>query len=309
MSKKTASILLIIVAIVGSIFTFYGSNLLFSDVANIGMGYKDNNFITSFPFIMLFCQFILAEIYLSRYIRRPQYVKRMTKRYLIIFICFSVVAIVFAILSGVCIYHSFVKPYPIPAYCLLMVIVNVIFIATAVYAYILVSKRMKDDTEKRKFNIFYDLYTFFTVLMVYFAFERFGGFLYSPFFLQWRLFYMLWPFLITLIVPMSMMVQSFLYIYKPYKEKPLIGLIYAIVNLVLGIGANVATIIIGYYDSRLVASVSPCMALERLDCSTVDIKLIVVVTAVVGLFTLQYAIRMYIKSVKAKKALETAENK
>ena len=301
MSKKTATILMIIVAVVGSIFTFFGSNLLFSDVANMGYGIKDANIITSFPMAMVFCQFVLAEIYLSRYLRRPQYVKAMTKKYLIIFMSFSLVGLITAIMSGVMIYHSFVKPYPFPAYCLVMIIVNVLFIATGIYFYILASKRMKEDETRRKFNIFYVIYTIFTSLLVYFAFERFGAFLYAPGFIEWRTFYLTWPFFVGLLVPMAMMIQSFLYIYEPYKKNALGGLIFAIVNLVVGVGTSVGYIVTGYYDSRVISAISPAMALERLQCSTISIELTTGIVVILGIFTLQYAIRMYIKARKLAK--------
>lgn len=298
MSKKFASILLIIVTTVGSFFTFYGANLLFSDVGNMGMGIKDPNIISSFPMIMIFCQFILGEIYLVRYIKRPQYVKAMSKKYLIIFACFSLVGLITAIVSGIIIYHSFFKPFPIPAYCFVMIVTHTLFIAAAIYFYILVNKRMKDDEEKREFSVLYVLKTIGFSLFVFFAFERFGAFLYSPFFIEWRTFYLSWPFIITLLVPMSMFIQCFLNNYAKYREKPLCGLFFAIINMVLGISCNVAVMIIGYSDSRLVSAISPAMALERLQCSRIDIVIITVLTVIVGAYALQYSLRMYLKSKK-----------
>ena len=298
MSKKVASILLIVVSILTGIFTFFGANLLWSDVANMGMGVKDANIITSFPLVFTFCQFILGVIYLARYIARPQYVKAMTKKYLIIFASFSLLGIVTSIMSGVMIYHSFVKPYPIPAYCLTMIIVNVIFIAAAVYFYIFADKNMKEDETKRKFSIVYVLYTIAISGLAFFAFERFGAFLYFPFFIEWRLIYLTWPFAITLLVPISVFVQFFLYNYSKYKEKPLTGVIFAIINLVLGVASNVAMGIIEYYDSRAVSNVSPAMAIGRLDCSTISFKLICGLTLIMTLAALAYSIVVYVKSKK-----------
>lgn len=296
MNKKIASIVLIVLCVLTGIFTFFGANLLWSDVANMGYGVKDANIIASFPLVMTFCQAILGVIYLSRYIRRPQYVKSMTKKYLIIFMCFSLVGIVTSIMSGVMIYHSFVKPYPIPAYCLTMIIINVIFIASGVYFYILTCKKMKDDETKRKFNIFYVLYTFATSIIMFFVFERFGAFLYFPFFIEWSTINLTWPFAITLLVPMSMAVQMFLYNYPKYNEKPLGGLIFAIVNLVLGVSSNVAMGIIEYYNTKAVSAVSPAMAIGRLDCSTITFKLVCGFTLIIGFICLAKAILVFVKS-------------
>ena len=153
LSKKAASIILIVLIVVGAIFTFYSANLLFSDLANMFPGIKDANIVTSFPLCMVMNQFILAIIYFARYIRHPEYVKSMTKKYLIIFMAFSVVGIITSIMSGVMIYHSFFKPYPIPAYCFTMILINIVLIAAAVYFYILTVKRMPEDKEKRPFSL------------------------------------------------------------------------------------------------------------------------------------------------------------
>ena len=290
MNKKTASIILIVLVVLGSIFTFYTANLLFSDLANIFPGYKDNNFITSLPMCMTMNQFILAILYVARYIRRPQYVKSMTKKYLIIFMAFSVLGIITSIMSGVMIYHSFFKPYPIPAYCFTMILVNVIFIAAAVYFYILTVKRMPEDKEKRPFSVKHIFKTIGYSLGIFFVLERFGAALYFPFYIQWRTIYMSWPFFFTLLAPMSMCVQSFLYVIPKYKENVRIGLIFAIINLSVAFVAHLVVCIIGYNEPKLLSAISPAMAIDRLDCSTKSLILVIVVTAIIGVLGLVNAI-------------------
>ena len=304
MSKKTAGIILIILIVVGSIFTFFSANLLFSDLANIFPGYKDNNFIASLPLCMTMNQFILAIIYVARYIRHPEYVKSMTKKYLIIFMAFSLVGIITSIMSGVMIYHSFFKPYPIPAYCFTMILVNVIFIATAVYFYILTVKRMKDDEVKRPFSLKHVFHTMGISFMVFFSLERFGAFLYFPFYIEWRTIYLSWPFVFTLLAPLSMLIQSYLYIYPEYNKKPLIGLIYAIINISVALAAHLAICITGYYNSKLLSAISPAMAIDRLDCSTKSLILIVVITFGIGILGLVYALKAYLKAKKAPVEVE-----
>lgn len=307
MSKKTASILLIIVTVVGSLFTYYGSNFLFSDVANMVPGLKDANIITTFPMFMIACEFMLGAIYLARYIRRPQYVKAMTKKYLIIFASFSFVGFVTSILSGAMIYHSFTKSSPFFAYPLFMMIGHAALLGVAIYFYIYVSKNMKEDETKKPFSVLYILYNIVNSLMIYFTFERFGALLISPFWIQWRTLFLTWPFILSIAVPMSMIVQTFLYHYDFYKKKPLVGLIYAIVNFVLGIGLNVAARVIGYYDSRAISAISPAMAIERLDCSTIITKLTFGIMIVAGAITITNAVLFYMKSKKNGQPVEQVE--
>lgn len=308
MSKKLASILLIIVTVIGSLFVYYASNFLFSDVGNMVPGIKDANIITTFPIFMFSLQFILGAIYLARYIRVPQYLKARTKKFLIISASFSFVGLVTSILSGVFIYHSFFKIAPFFAYPFFMAIVNAIFIGVAIYFYIYVSNNMKDDAETKKKSVSFVLFNIANSLMLYFAFERFGAFLLFPFWIQWRTFYLTWPFVLSILVPMSMLVQTFLYQYESYKNKPLVGLIYASVNFVLGIGLNIAARAIGYYDSRAVSAISPAMAIERLACSTVITKITFAVIVLAGALTIAHALVYFLRSKKAQSTV-SEENK
>lgn len=309
MSKKLALIVLAVVVVIGSLFTYYGSNFLFSDVANMVPGIKDANIITTFPMFMVACEFMLGAIYLVRYIRRSQYVKSMTKKYLIIFMCFSFVGFVTSILSGTMIYHSFVKSAPFIAYPLVMAIVHAILIGVAIYFYIYVSKNMKEDETKRKFSIVYVLYNIANSLFVYFVMERFGAFLMFPFWIQWRTIYLTWPFIISLIVPVAMVIQTLLYSFDSYKKKPLFGLVFAIANFVIGLATNIAARTIGYYDSRAISAISPAMAIERLDCSTIITKITFAIIIIVGGITIAHAAVHYIKCKKIEKSAQVAEEK
>lgn len=300
MSKKIASILLIIVTVIGSLFVYYASNFLFSDVGNMVPGIKDANIITTFPIFMFALQFILGAIYLARYIRVPQYLKARTKKFLIISASFSLVGFVTSILSGAIIYHSFFKVAPFFAYPFFMAIISAILIGVAIYFYIYVSKNMKEDEEKKKKSVLFVLFNIANSLILYFAFERFGAFLTFPIWIQWRTFYLTWPFILSILIPMSMLVQTFLYQYDSYKNKPLAGLIYACINFVLGIGLNVAARVIGYYDSRAISAISPAMSIERLACSTVITKITFVVIALAGVLTIAHALVHFLRCKKVQ---------
>lgn len=219
---------------------------------------------------------------------------------------FSLVGIITSIMSGVMIYHSFFKSYPIPAYCFTMILINVIFIAAAVYFYILANKRMKDDAEKRKFSVKHVFKTIGYSLGLFFVLERFGAALYFPFYIEWRTIYLSWPFFFTLLAPMAMIIQSFLYVYPKYNEKPLTGLIFAIINLGVAFASHLAVILVGYRDARLLSAISPAMAIDRLDCSTKSLILVIVVTLIIGVLGLVTALLRYLKAKKEVKPEEAA---
>jgi len=298
MSKKTLVILLIAVVLVGSIFDFYGTNLLFSDIGNLYAGFKDNYIFSTIPMMMIFSQFILGVIYLSRMIVRPQYKKAMTKKFLITLAAMSLVGLVFSIISGISVYHSFTKPYPFPLYCLVMTIVNVVFIASAIYALILVKKRMSEDVEKRKFNILYVIYTFIASILLWISLDRFGAFLYLPSYIQWSTFDLSWPFIFGLPILLSMMVQSFLYAFDFYNTHPKYGVMYAVFNLLVGFILGFINIKLYYRNSSLIAAISLPMGLERLSTSNSTTKVLFILVCTMGLIGLGYSIYFLIKSKK-----------
>ena len=87
-----------------------------------------------------------------------------------------------------------------------------------------------------------------------------------------------------------MCVQSFLYVIPKYKENVRIGLIFAIINLSVAFVAHLVVCIIGYNEPKLLSAISPAMAIDRLDCSTKSLILVIVVTGIIGVLGLVNAI-------------------
>ena len=164
---------------------------------------------------------------------------------------------------------------------------------------------MPDDKAKRPFSLKHVFHTMGISFMVFFSLERFGAFLYFPFYIQWRTIYLSWPFVFTLLAPLSMLIQSYLYIYPKYNKKPLAGLIFAIVNIGVALASHLAICITGYNNSKLLSAISPAMAIDRLDCSTKSLVLILVVTFGIGILGLVYALKTYLKSKKDTPVVET----
>ena len=53
MSKKFAVISLAILAVIGSIWTFYASNMFFGDVSNFGAGFMKTTLFVTLPGLLL----------------------------------------------------------------------------------------------------------------------------------------------------------------------------------------------------------------------------------------------------------------
>ena len=169
MSKRTAAIILIVLALIGSITTFYGLNLLFSDMANMFMSSISIDLLSSFPGFIFSLDFILATIYVFRYVSRPQYKKRMTLLYCIILGCFSFLGILTTILTGVLVYPSLLAPYPFKGYMIICLILHILLLLFAGSSYYCAYKHMPEDEERRKLRPGYVCYTIFLSILICFA--------------------------------------------------------------------------------------------------------------------------------------------
>lgn len=300
MNKKLVVILLFAVVIVGSLFSFYGTNMLFSDICNLYAGFHDAAIIGTLPMIMLFSEFMLAIIYLARLIKFPAYKKAMTVRFFKTIAGMCVVGFIFSILTGIIVYKSFFKLYPFPFYPLVMCIANVLLGATAVYAAVLTNKRMEPDAEKRKHtsSFLYTLYTFLLGIFLWLATDRLGAFLYFPTYIQWRMIGVLWPNICAFPFLMSMLAQSFLYCFDFYNRCPKKGIIYAAFNFVFGVGLSIAGLAIYNKNSAAVAALSLPMGLERCATSNITSYVILIVMIVLGFSGVSSAVVFYQESKK-----------
>ena len=131
MSKKFVIISLIITAIIGSLVTFYASNLFFSDVSNFGAGFMNTTLFVTLPMLLFGAMLIALPLFVIRFYQRPNSRKVLCRNYLFIAIALAAFGAIFAVLGGVLNMHSFVKPYPFPGYLIIMLVLHALIIAGA----------------------------------------------------------------------------------------------------------------------------------------------------------------------------------
>ena len=104
MSKKFVMISLAVIAVLGSLLTFYASNLFFGDVSNFGSG--SPTIFATFPSMLFGAMLIAATLYIVRLYKRPENKKALSKLYLIIAAVLAFLGIVFAVLGGIVNYRG-----------------------------------------------------------------------------------------------------------------------------------------------------------------------------------------------------------
>lgn len=293
MSKKVAAIVLIVLAVIGSMATFYGLNLLFSDLANMLMSKVTIDIISSLPGFILSLVFILASIYVIRYVRSPQYKKRMTLTYLIILGVFSVVGIISCIVSGTVVYSSLLAPYPFKGYLVIFMVIYTLLLLFSIGGYYNAYKFMKPDEEKRKINVRYVLYTITLSILICFSYYRFGADLLGPFFIQWRTLYLTWPFYTAMLLPIALLTHTVLYGFGVYRAHPLGGVIHASIVLGLSVVLSLTVILIGMNNTQFISAISPVLPLERLASLPIDTIVFTLLMIGFGTFEFIYSIRYY----------------
>ena len=289
MSKKFVMISLAIIAIVGSLLTFYASNLFFSDVSNFGAGFMNTTFFVTLPAMLLGALLIAATLYIVRLYKRPNTKKVLSRNYLFIAMALSCFGVIFTVLGAVLNMHSFVKPYPFPGYLIIMLVLHLLILAGAAVTLFKVVLKLPDDTEQFKVKPLYGLHTFGLYLLIALAFNRFGAFLLMPVYVQWSSFYMTFVYYLFLLIPMALLVIKVLGILE-FKPLFIPTVVVAALSVVLfGVSA-----ILGYNDSSFVSAVSAAAPLERLGSMPMEILIHFVTYLGVSIYYV-------IKEIKAKK--------
>ena len=288
MSKKFVMISLALIAIFGSLLTFYASNLFFSDVANFGSG-SPTLFVT-FPALLLGAMFVAAALFIVRFYQRTNSRKVLSRNYLFIAIALACFAVIFAVLGGIINYRGNFLSYPFPGYLIIMIVLNVLIIVGAAITLFKVVLKMPDDTEKYKVKPLHVLHTLGLFLLISLAFNRFGAFLLMPVYVQWSSLYMTFVYYLFLLIPMALLVIKVLGIldYKPL-------FIPTVVVAALAVILFAVTAIIGINDSAFISAVSAAAPLERL--GSMPMEILIHFCAYVGV-----SVYYIIKEVKAKKA-------
>ena len=260
MSKKFVIISLAVLAVVGSIWTFYASNMFFSDVSNFGAGFMKTTLFVTLPGLLLGALFVTACLFIIRFYSRPNSRKILARNYLFIAIALGCFGLLFTVLGGVLNLHSFIKPYPFAGYLIIMLVLNVLIIAGSAVVLFKIVLKMPEDTEKYKVSVKHVFHTLGLFLLIALAFNRFGAFLLAPVYVQWSTLYKTFTYYLFLLIPMALLVIKVLKLLEIRKH----FLIPVVVIGVLNAGLMIAILLLGGSDAAFVSAVSAAAPLERL---------------------------------------------
>lgn len=300
MKRSKQIFILALLILIGSFINFYVTNFIMSDISNMFYGVHDVNFIASIPGFVLSWDCVLAVIYCIRYFGRGQHKKKMTMTYTVILMAFSVLGFVTSILSGTMIYHSFVKPYPFPGYVILSLIVHAVLFAVAIVIRSKCKKNMEEDTAKRRIDFGYVLYSIACSVVIFFALNRFGALMWAFVYVQGSTLYLTFPFYISLLLPLALVVQITLYIWGAYDNHLTADIVYVIVFLIANTVLAAVVFYLGSKYTVFVSAISPALALERLATMPIDVIIHFGLMYILGFYCLYLAIKL--KKKRTKKA-------
>ena len=260
MSKKFLVISLAIIAVIGSIWTFYASNMFFSDVSNFGAGFMNTTLFVSLTGMLLGAMMAAAPLFIVRFYQRPNSRKVLCRNYLFIAIALAAFGLIFAVLGGVINYRGNFVKYPFPGYLIIMIVLHLaVLVGSAVVLFKKVLK-MPEDTEKYKVTVKHVFHTLGLYLLIALAFNRFGAFLLMPVYCQFSTLYKTFVYYLFLLVPMVILAIKLMRILEIGKNRFLMSLITLIVTTAL----MVAILLLGKSDSSFISAVSAAAPLERL---------------------------------------------
>ena len=266
MANKKFLLSLIIVAVFGSLMTFYASNMFFGDVSNFGAGFSKTTLFVSLTGMLFGAMLIAAPLFLVRFYQRPNSRKILCRNYLFIAMALAAFGLIFAVLGGVINYRGNFVKYPFPGYLIIMIIIHVLVIVGAAVTLFKVVLKMPDDTEKYKVTVKHVFHTLGLFLLIALAFNRFGAFLLMPVYVQWSSLYMTFVYYLFLLIPIALLTLKVLGIIG---NKNL--LIPVIVVAALNVVLFAITALIGINDSAFVSAVSAAAPLERLGSMPMEI--------------------------------------
>ena len=260
MSKKFVVISLAILAIIGSIWTFYASNMFFGDVSNFGAGFMKTTLFVTLPGLLLGAMMVTAALFIVRFYLRPNSRKILCRNYLFIAIALGAFGVIFTILGAVLNMHSFIKPYPFPSYLIIMLVLHILIVVAAAVVLFKVVLKMPDDTEQFKVKPLHVLHTLGLFLLIALAFNRFGAFLLAPVYVQWSTFYKTFVYYLFLLIPMALLVIKVLKLLEISDKLFIPAIAVAAINVVL----FALVVILGANDAAFISAVSAAAPLERL---------------------------------------------
>lgn len=297
-NSKKATLLILIVGIVGSIVTFYGTNFLIEDVANYTYGFNGLNFFSTIPTFCLSLIFTDLIILVIRYYIRPNYKKRTLLLHLTIMLAFSIIGLIGSILTSIFVYDSLFTHFPYYAYPIVNLVLYSILIIVFIISKNKVKNNMEEDPEIKEFKISYVLYSAILSLITFFALNRLGALLLSPMYVQTRTLYMTWPLYVWLTCPILLLVYVVLNSFNKFynlNDKIAYIVVYLIFNTVLAYVIYTT----GINNTLFLSAISPAFGLDRIGTFPYDAILQFVETTVFALYFLFRS--LYLKFIKHEK--------
>ena len=267
MSKKF-KVTITLVAIMGSVATFFATNMLMSDISNMFYMTVTKDVISTMPWFIVSMQFILAIMAMIRVAGRPQYRKARTKLYLNIAAVFAVLGVIMTILTGTMIYHSFTLPYPFKHAAVTVLLWHILVLIVALIARQKVSL-WPDDLKARKASVGRIFYSTIAALMVFYALNRLGALMVMSLYVHRTSLYKTWIFYLSLLLPIAVLVNALFDEMGEFKKHTKAFVVYntclIIMDVVLLIGVGTAA-----YDTQFVSVISPAVPIERLITIPID---------------------------------------
>ena len=289
-SKRQRLWLLAAVITAGSFITFYASNLLLSDVANMFMMTITRDVFSSLPLFMVACEFILAGIGIIRNQRRPEYRKAQLKNYMMITVILSFIGLVSTIVTGTSIYGSFLAPYPFRGCTILCLLWH---FAAIVLAFVFIKRigNLPPDPKIRRKTVRYRVHTFFLTLGMFLAYNRFGALLWMPAYVHMRSLCLTWPFYLSLLLPLAVVADNIIYAFDLDNGKPYFGVKYISIVIAADILLAGTVFLIGMKNSLFISAISPALGLERLATMPVETIAIYGLVLILGVYSLLHALK------------------
>lgn len=291
MKRLRTLIILIINAIVGSFVNFYSVNLVMNAVMDKDSDHFIFSLLTPIPVLMISFMFVVLTFYVLRLYLHPTHQKKMMKIYGIVFASMAFVGLIFLILSGALVFHSFIKPYPFPGY---HIILTIILVAIMVLGFLMIfffPKKIQDpDIILSHLNWKRILITAIFSLIIFYAYNRFGAFLWSPTYILWRTFTDTYPFYLSLVLLIALLAHILLYTLNYYRAHSVAGIAISSALIVLSLFFFTQIVTRGVEDQEFISAISPAVPIERLLTFPYDIIINAAVVVGLGAFTLNNSI-------------------
>lgn len=281
-NKKQTSLLLAATIIVGSIVTFYGTNMILSDVSNMFYSKINLDVVTSLPIFLISFQMVAIFLCLLDLATDPENARKIIVGSMDVVVFTSLLGFATTIVTYAFMYYKFMAPYPFKGASVILIIYYVLMFVAG--SFLNVWGQGLEKPEKKKGGFGNAIFKIVRAIFVFYAFNRFGALLLSPTYIQWRTLGLTCPFYLSLLVPItlvSLMVYSSLdFGGKGAKS----GLILAVVVFVADVILSACVFILGAMYTKFPAAISPALPLERLITMPIDVIIQCVVSTLLGAY-------------------------